>query len=187
MLLLLLLTTHYSTITLEANTATHAPPSQFFQSLRVYTLPSSYNLSIIFPYDILQPHSGITRFLLDPRQLSDKDNIWQSFILHPRNVSHHISLIIALESRIEPHFSYSLLFEIRSVSRVPKSICRPFFWKTSAFFRSPLSIFQSTHASKPFLTSTIIVAFNILISICKLIFLPFRFFIAPTVFTNNTT
>ena len=41
----------------------------------------------------------------------------------------NLSFIIALESGIEPHFSYSLLLEIRSVSRVPRTICRQFLWK----------------------------------------------------------
>ena len=36
----------------------------------------------------------------------------------------NLSFIIALESGIEPHISYNLLFEIRSVSWVPRTIRR---------------------------------------------------------------
>ena len=47
-----------------------------------------------------------------------------SFI--PSTCPSHINLsfIIALESGIEPHFSYSLLFEIWSISRTPRTIRR---------------------------------------------------------------
>ena len=38
----------------------------------------------------------------------------------------NLSLTIALESVIEPHFLSNLLFQIPSVSRVPKTICRQF-------------------------------------------------------------
>ena len=48
----------------------------------------------------------------------------------------NLSFIIAPESGIEPHFSYNLLFEIRSVSRVPRTIRRQFLWKTSSKFSS---------------------------------------------------
>ena len=72
----------------------------------------------------------------------------------------NLSFIIALESRIEPHITYSLLFEIRSVSRVPRTIRRQFLWKTSSKFSSA---FRSAHASEPYLTTVITVASNILI------------------------
>ena len=48
----------------------------------------------------------------------------------------NLSSIIAPESRIEPHFSYNLLFEIQSVSWVPRTIRRQFLWKTSSKFSS---------------------------------------------------
>ena len=72
----------------------------------------------------------------------------------------NFSFIIALESGIEPHFSYNLLFEIRSVSWVPRTIRRQFLWKTSSKFSSA---FRSAHASEPYLTTVITVASNILI------------------------
>ena len=85
----------------------------------------------------------------------------------------NLSFIIAPESGIEPHFSYSLLFEIRSVSRVPRTIRRQFLWKTSSKFSSA---FWSVHASEPYLTTVITVASNILILVCRLIFLFFQTF-----------
>ena len=46
-----------------------------------------------------------------------------SCFIHRTCPSHlNLSLIIALESGIEPHFSYSLLLEIRPVSRVPRTV-----------------------------------------------------------------
>ncbi|XP_065561989.1 uncharacterized protein LOC136028203 [Artemia franciscana] len=62
--------------------------------------------------------------------------------------------------RIEPHFSYNLLFEVRSVSRVLRTIRRQFLWKTSSKFSSA---FWSAHASEPYLATVITVASNILI------------------------
>ena len=41
----------------------------------------------------------------------------------------YLSFTVTLESGIEPLFSYNLLFEIRSVSQVPRTICRQFIWK----------------------------------------------------------
>ena len=117
--------------------------------------------------------------------------------------SSHLNLlsIIALDSGIEPHFSYSRLFEIQSVSRVPRTIHRQFLWKTSS--KSP-STFRGTHTSEPCLTTVITVASNILILVCRHIFLffqtcfnfktalslgysTFTIFTAPTIFTNDTT
>ena len=85
----------------------------------------------------------------------------------------NLSFIIALESGIEPHYSYSLLFEIRSVSRVPRKILKQFLWKTSS---KSSSAFRSAHASDPYLTTVITVASNILILVCRLIFLFFQTF-----------
>ena len=62
----------------------------------------------------------------------------------------NLSFIIAPESRIEPHFSYNLLFEIRSVSRVPRTIRKQFLWKISSKLSSA---FRSAHASEPYLTT----------------------------------
>ena len=78
----------------------------------------------------------------------------------------NLSFIIALESGIEPHFSYSLLFEIRSVSRLLKTIRKQFLWKTSS---KSSSSFCGAHASEPYLTTEITVASNILILVCSLI------------------
>ena len=89
----------------------------------------------------------------------------------PRHLN--LSFIIAPESGIEPHFSYNLLFEIRSVSRVPRTIRRQFLWKTSSKFSSA---FRSAHASEPYLTTVTTVASNILILVCRLIFLFFQTF-----------
>ena len=83
----------------------------------------------------------------------------------------NLSFIIALYSGIEPHFSCNLLFEIRSVSRVPRTIRRQFLGKTSSNFSSA---FGSAHASEPYLTTVITVASNILILVCRLIFLFFQ-------------
>ena len=114
----------------------------------------------------------------------------------------NLSFIIEPESWIEPYFSYNLLFEIRSVSRVPRTICSQFLWKTSSKFSFD---FWSAQASEPYLTTVITVAFNITILFWRLIFLffwtffscekntlslsysTFDIFTAPTVFTNNTT
>jgi hypothetical protein len=68
-----------------------------------------------------------------------------SSFIHRMCPSHlNLSLIIALESGIEPHFVYSLLFDIRSVSRVPEAIRRQFLWKTSS---KSSKVFRSAHAS----------------------------------------
>ena len=80
-------------------------------------------------------------------------------------------LNLTLESGIEPHFSYSLLFEIRSVSRVPRTILMQFLWKTSS---KSSSAFLSTHASEPYLSTVFTVGSNILILVCRLIFLFFQ-------------
>ena len=76
----------------------------------------------------------------------------------------NLSFIIALESGIEPHFSYNLLFEIRSVSQVPRTIRGQFLWKTSSKFSSA---FRSVHASEPYFTPVITVASNILILVWR--------------------
>jgi len=86
----------------------------------------------------------------------------------------NLSFIVALESVIEPHFSYSLLFEILSVSRVPRTIPSQFLWKMSS---KPSSAFRSAHASEPNLTTAITVPSNILILVCRLIFLFFQTFL----------
>ena len=62
-------------------------------------------------------------FSFGPRRLADKDNLWQSVILHLQNKcpSHLIlSLIISSEGRIKLHFPHNLLFELRSVRRLAK-------------------------------------------------------------------
>jgi len=84
----------------------------------------------------------------------------------------NLSFVVALESEIEPYFSYSLLFETLSVW-VPRTIRRQFSGKTSFKFSSA---FQSVHDSEPFLTTVITVASNVLILVCRLIFLFFQTF-----------
>ena len=85
----------------------------------------------------------------------------------------NLSFIIALESGIEPHFSYSLLFEKRSVRWVPRTIHRQFLWKTSSKF--PFD-FRSILASESYLTIVTTVTSNILFLVCRLIFLFFQTF-----------
>ena len=76
-----------------------------------------------------------------------------------------LSRIIALESGIKPHYSYSLLFVIRSVSQVPKTIHRQFIWKT---FSKSSSVFRSAQASRPYLTTVISVASKIVVAPSRL-------------------
>ena len=85
-----------------------------------------------------------------------------------------LSLIIALESGIQPHFLHRLLFEIHSVSQLPRTNCRQFLWKTSG---KSSSAFQRAQVSEPYLTTVITVGYNILILVCKLIFLFFQTFL----------
>ena len=102
------------------------------------------------------------------------------FFIRRKCPSHlNLSLIIALESRIEPHFPYSLLLEILLVSQVPKTIRRQFLRKTSS---TSSSVLQSAHPSKPYFTTDSAAAseFRILVRAV------FNIFIAPNVFTNNT-
>ena len=97
-----------------------------------------------------------------------------SSFIHRTWPSHlNLCFIIALESRTEPHFSYSLLFEIQSVSRAPRTIRRQFLRKTSSKFSSA---FRSAYASEPYLTTVITVASNILVLFFRLIFLFFQSF-----------
>ena len=56
-----------------------------------------------------------------------------SFIRRTCPVHLNFSLITARESLIEPHFSYSLLLEIRSVGQVPKTVRRQFLRKIKQF------------------------------------------------------
>ena len=56
-----------------------------------------------------------------------------------------LSVIIALESGILSHFSQKLLFEIRSVSRVPRRVRRQFIWNISS---KSSSYFRNAHASE---------------------------------------
>jgi hypothetical protein len=59
----------------------------------------------------------------------------------------------------------------RPVSRVPRTISEQFLWKT---YSKSSSAFRSAHASEPYLTTVITVAFNILVLVCRLIFLFFQ-------------
>ena len=86
----------------------------------------------------------------------------------------NLSLITALKSWIEPRFPYSLPFEMRSVSRVPRTITRQFLWKTSS---KSSSAFRSTHDWELCLTSVITGASGILILACRLVFLFFQTFL----------
>ena len=122
-----------------------------------------------------QPRQGRPAFLVAPDGWPKKTIFGNlSSFIRRTWLSHlNLSFIIAPESGIEPHFSYNLLFEIRSVSRVPRTIRRQFLWKTSSKFSSA---FRSAHASEPYLTTVITIASNILILVCMLIFLFFQTF-----------
>ena len=97
-----------------------------------------------------------------------------SSFIHTTCPSHpNLSFIIALERRIEPYFSYNLLFDIWSVSQVPIKIRRQFLWKPFSKFSSA---FRGGHTSEQYLTTVITVASNILIMVCRLIFLFFQAF-----------
>ena len=85
----------------------------------------------------------------------------------------NLTFAITLESGIEPYFSYNLLFEIQSVSRVPRTIRRQFLRKT---FSKSSCAFRSAHASESYFTIVVTVASNILILVCRLIFLFFQTF-----------
>ena len=119
-----------------------------------------------------QPRQGRPAFRVAPDEWPILGNL-SSFIR--RTWPSHLNLyfIVALESGIEPHFSYNLLFEIRSVSRVPRTNRRQFLWKTSSKFSYA---FRSAYASEPYLTTVITVASNILSLVCRLIFLLFQTF-----------
>ena len=84
-----------------------------------------------------------------------------------------LSFIIVLEGEFEPPFSYSQQFKMRSVSRVPRTIRRQFLWKTSS---KSSSASGSAPASEPYLTTVITIPSNILILVCRLIFLFFKTF-----------
>jgi len=85
----------------------------------------------------------------------------------------NLSFVIVLEIRIRPHFSYDLLFDIRSVRRVPKTMLRQVPWKK---FNSSSSTFQSTYISEPYMTTAITLPSNVLILIYRLMFPFFRTF-----------
>ena len=130
------------------------------------------------------------------------DNL-SSFIC--RTWPSHLNLfffIIALKSGIEPHFSYNLLFEIRSVSRIPKTIGRQFLWKISSVFFVRFSerpcfraVFDHWHhccfqysnlglqSYLPILPNRFYCEKNTL----SLSHSTFNIFTAPTVFINNAT
>jgi hypothetical protein len=124
----------------------------------------------MFLYDILSPLLQTTYFPLSCIRWTKKGNL-SCFIR--RTCPSHLnpSLIIALENKIEPQFSHSLLFDKRSVSQVPKTILRQFLWKKSS---KSSSAFRSAHASEPYLTTVNTVASNILFLVCRLIFLFFE-------------
>jgi hypothetical protein len=79
----------------------------------------------------------------------------------------NLSLIIAIESWIEPYCLCSLLFKIRTVKLEPKIIRRQFLWKT--YIKSS-SAFRGALVSEPYLTTVINVASNILVLTRKGIF-----------------
>ena len=108
-----------------------------------------------------------------PRRLAKRKIFGNLSSFIRRTCPNHLNLsfIIALESRNEPHFSYNPLFQMRSVSRIPRIIRKQFLWKTSS---KSSSAFRSAHASKLYLTPVITVPSNILILVCRLNFLFFQ-------------
>ena len=130
-----LLTIHCGTKPPETNAATHAPP--LFQSIcRENLLTPSYEVPIslkFFPMTSSHPIRDRSAFYLALDGLPERTIFGKllSVMRRPGPSNHNFCLIIALENRIEPHFSCRLLFEIRSVGRAPKVIFRQFFWKTS--------------------------------------------------------
>ena len=171
--ILLLLTTNRSNKPPEANTAAHAPPSQSLQCLPLYTLPGSSNFSEILFMTSSHPNRGrpALRLALDGWPKRTIFGNFSSFIRGTCPGHLNLYLIIALDSGIEPHFSYWLLFEIRSVSRVSRTIRRQ--WKTSSISSSA---FWSTQVSEPYLTTVIAVASNNLVLVSRLTFLFFQTF-----------
>ena len=101
-----------------------------------------------------------------------KRTIFGNQPLNRRTCPSHLnfSLIIAIGSWIEPRFSYSLLFEIRSVKQVPKRIYWHFLWKTA---NRSSSVFRSAHVLETCLNTVIIIAPNSLILVHSFIFLFF--------------
>jgi len=98
--------------------------------------PLSSNFSLRHPRALFEDDP----FFVLPLTLGEQSLGNLSSCIRKTSPSHFIlCLIIALESWIEPHFSYSLLFEIQSVSRAPIKICRQFLWKTSS---NPSSVFE---------------------------------------------
>ena len=103
-----------------------------------------------------------------------------SSFIHRTCLSHFkLSPIVVLETGIEPHFSHSLLFEIRSVNWIPRATRRQFLRRTSSKSSSVLSC---AHYSGKYLTTVITLASNILILVCRLIFLFFQTFLGITIF-----
>ena len=156
----------------ETYTAVHSPQSKAIQSIALFTFLESLYFSQIFPYDILPPIQGNHDFrsALDVWPLRTTYGNLSSFTCRTWTSYLNLSVIIAPEAWIEPHSLFSLMFEIWSVSRVPKTICTQFLGKTSS---KPSSIFRSANASGPYLTTVITLASIILVLAHRLTLLVF--------------
>ena len=154
-----LLIAHCSTTPPASNTATHAPPpiSSIKGSLHPSLFTPFQDIPISFKSLFMtssQPRRGRPAFRVAPDGWPKRTIFGNlsSFVCRTWPSHLNLSFIISLDSGIEPHFSYKLLFEIRSVSRVPRTIRTQFLWKTSS---KCLSTFRRAHASEPYLNTVI--------------------------------
>ena len=140
---LLLLTTHRTTKPPEANTFTARSSTLIY--LKHPSLHPPRNFPFLFFVTSSLPNCERPAFRLALDGWPKRTIVGNlSFFIHRSCHSPlNLSLIIVLKSGIELHFSYSLLFEIRSVSRVSRTICWQFLWKTSKKFSSAI---RSAHA-----------------------------------------
>ena len=154
------LMTHYSRKPPVPNKATYAPSTILNFSKLLSLRPLSRD-------SLFRPAFALT---LDGRP---KWKIFSNlpYLIRRTRPSHlNLFLIIAIERETEQHISHSLLFQILSVSRVPKTICRQI--SLEFFFASMLqSHIMSSYHCHITITShitVIIIASNVLILVCTL-------------------
>ena len=141
---LLLLTTHRSTKSPEATTATHTLAlSQSIQSLPLYTLPGSSHFLQIFHY-LLQPKRRRPAFRSAQHGWPKRTIIGNlsSFILGTCPSYLNLSLIIALKSGIEPHFHTAFCLKYGQSAGYPEQSVGNFSGKRLVnlrpLFRAPM-------------------------------------------------
>ena len=123
-LLLLLTTTHCSTKPPKASTAPDCPPHSNLFNASLSTPSGEFPISLKSFLVSSQPNWGRAAFPL-ALDVWPKGTIFgnmSSFVSRTGPSHLNLSLIVALESGIEPPFSYSLLFEKQSVSWIPRTI-----------------------------------------------------------------